>query len=135
MNTVTTTERGFTIVRRLAAPRELVFAAWTDPDHLLHWFANLPPREPVTVDLRVGGAWRLDMVENPDRAYVTGGIYREIDPPESLAFSWGAVGGWPDIDPDRLDDAPLVTVTLRTVPGDSGSPRPRWSCTSGSPRR
>jgi uncharacterized protein YndB with AHSA1/START domain len=32
-----------------------------------------------------------------DRPYATGGIYREIMPPETLVFSWGAVGGWPRI--------------------------------------
>lgn len=57
MSTVTETEREFTIVRRLEAPREVVFQAWTDPDHL-HWFANPghPPHHPTTVDLRVGGS-------------------------------------------------------------------------------
>jgi uncharacterized protein YndB with AHSA1/START domain len=29
-----------------------------------------------------------------------------------LVFSWGAAGGWPELDPDRLDESPLVTVTL-----------------------
>lgn len=113
MSAGTTTRRDLTIVRRLEAPRELVFQAWTDPVHL-QWFANPPhpPLEPITVDLRVGGAWRLQMIENEDKAYMTGGIYREIVPPEKLVFSWGAVGGWPEIDPNQLDDAPLVTVTL-----------------------
>jgi hypothetical protein len=27
-------------------------------------------------------------------------------------FAWGAVDGWPELDPARLDDNPLVTVTL-----------------------
>ena len=92
MSVGTTTRRDLTIVRRLDAPRELVFQAWTDPVHL-QWFANPthPPHELITVDLRVGGAWRLQMIENEDKAYVTGGIYREIVPPEKLVFTWGAV--------------------------------------------
>jgi hypothetical protein len=32
-------------------------------------------------------------------------------------FSWGAAGGWPELDPARLDDSPLVTVTLARVRG------------------
>lgn len=113
MSTATGTERGITIVRRLEAPREVVFQAWTDPEHL-QWFANPthPPRHPTTVDLRVGGEWRLHMVEHDDKSYTTGGIYREITPPEKLVFTWGAIGGWPDLDVDRLDDFPIVTVTL-----------------------
>ncbi len=56
------------------------------------------------------------MIENEERQYPTGGIYREIDPPRRLAFSWGAVDGWPALDPDRLDEAPLVTITLNELP-------------------
>ena len=108
--------RRLTIRRRYAAPREAVFRAWTDPDELW-WFANLPPRTPTTVDLRVGGAWRLHMVESEERHYITGGIYREIVPPERLSFSWGAVGGWPAIDPDDLDGVPLATVTFTETEG------------------
>jgi uncharacterized protein YndB with AHSA1/START domain len=52
------------------------------------------------------------MIIDETTSYVTGGIYREIVPNERLVFSWGAVGGWPELDPDRLDEGPLVTVTL-----------------------
>lgn len=117
MTTVTTHERGFTIVRHFDAPRELVFRAWTEPEHL-HWFAGSAPAEiPTTVDLRIGGAWRFHMIENADRSYVTGGIYREIAPPERLVFTHGAIDGWPPIDMDRLDDAPLVTIHFHEVDG------------------
>lgn len=34
MSTPTATDRGFTITRRFAAPRAVVFRAWTDPAHL-----------------------------------------------------------------------------------------------------
>ena len=112
----TDTRRGFSIVRHLDAPRELVFRAWTDPAQL-HWFAGVAPsaEHPSTVDLRIGGAWRVFLVEQNDeaRSYFTGGVYREIVPGERLVFSWGAVGGWPSLDLDRLDDAPLATVRLK----------------------
>lgn len=118
MSTPTRTERGFTIVRRLQAPREVVFRAWTDPRHLA-WFANpeQPARHPTTVDLRVGGQWRLSMVEREDKAYTTGGVYREIVPPERLVFSWGVAGGWPDYDPQRPQDVPICTITLKDLGG------------------
>lgn len=107
------TTRAFTLTRHLSAPRDIVYQAWTDPAHL-GWFANpgYPQAHPITVDLRVGGAWRVHMVENEQKDYVTGGVYREIVPGERLVFSWGAVGGWPALDPERLDDVPLVTVVL-----------------------
>lgn len=39
-------------------------------------------------------------------------MYQEVLPVERLAFYWGATDGWPKIDPDRLGDGQLVTVTL-----------------------
>jgi uncharacterized protein YndB with AHSA1/START domain len=108
------TDRGFTLTWTLdAAPAE-VFQAWTDPEHL-DWFyndRNPIPDEPIELDLRVGGVWRQTMVIDAATAYVTGGVYREIVPDEKLVFSWGATGGWPELDPERLDDSPLVTVLL-----------------------
>ena len=68
--------------------------------------------EPIELDLRVGGQWRMPMVINQDTQYYTGGVYREIEPDTTLAFSWGAVGGWPDLDLENLGASPLVTVSL-----------------------
>ncbi|MEU8261679.1 SRPBCC domain-containing protein [Micromonospora sp. NPDC048999] len=119
MSTLTETRRGFTIVRRLDAPRELVFQAWTDPEHL-HWFIDTETagsRHETTVDLKTGGAWRLHMIENEERQYTTGGVYRQVVPPEKLVFTWGAVDGWPPVGVDSSDDNPVVTVTLKDVDG------------------
>lgn len=111
--------RKFTLTWTLDAPAAEVFRAWTDPAHL-DWFYNdqfpVPP-EPIELDLRVGGAWRQQMIVDEDTSYVTGGVYREIVPDEKLAFSWGAVGGWPELDPDRPDDSPFVTVSLKQLDG------------------
>ncbi|WP_224702216.1 SRPBCC family protein [Devosia aquimaris] len=107
--------RGFTLVRTYPVPPAEVFAAWTEPDKL-DWFLNpgMPIAWPPQVDLRVGGAWRLHMVETADKSYVTGGIYREIDKPHRLAFTFGAVGGWPDLT-DGVEDAPLVTLDFQAL--------------------
>ncbi len=113
------TPREFTLTWKLDAPPADVFRAWTDPDHL-DWFYNDEqpvPTEPIELDLRVGGVWRQHMVINESTAYFTGGVYREIVPDEKLVFAWGATGGWPELDPSRLDDSPLVTVTLSQAGG------------------
>ena len=106
-------QRGFTLTRLLDAPPEMVWQAWTDPA-CLDWFFNpgTTPGWPTSVDLRVGGAWRQHMVENVDRQYMTGGIYREIVPHRRLVFAWGASGGWPDTD---RPNGPQVTVELTPV--------------------
>jgi uncharacterized protein YndB with AHSA1/START domain len=57
------------------------------------------------------------MVVDDETSYVTGGAYREIVPDERLVFTWGAVGGWPELDLDRIDESPLVTLTLDPVDG------------------
>ncbi|MCF4121437.1 SRPBCC domain-containing protein [Antribacter sp. KLBMP9083] len=116
----TTTDRGFTLTRVLPAPRAAVYAAWTEPERL-RWFAGVERGvdfEP-SVNLRVGGAWRVHLYQPDGVDYFTGGVYREIVPGERLVFAWGAVGGWPALDPGRLDEVPLITVTFAdaTLPG------------------
>ena len=61
---------------------------------------------------RVGGQWRQEMVISPTERYVTGGLYREIVPNRKLVFAWGAVGGWPALDPERPDDNPRVILSF-----------------------
>jgi uncharacterized protein YndB with AHSA1/START domain len=108
--------RSFTVTRTVAAPREAVWRAWTEPSELRWFFSGMEDEgEEISVDLRVGGAWRLLMVVNESTSYVTGGIYREIVPEERLVFSWGAIDGWPEIDPQNLDTVPLTTVELRDI--------------------
>ena len=108
--------RGFTLTRTFLAPPSLVFAAWTQPEHL-GWFFNPGHRseKSVTVDLRVGGAWRQEMIVEDETRYMTGGIFRAIEPDKKLVFTWGAVDGWPKIDPDNLDLSPRVSITLSPV--------------------
>ena len=72
---------------------------------------------PIEVDLRVGGTWRQQMVIDADTQYMTGGVYAEIVPHRRLAFYWGAAGGWPSLDPERLWDSPVCTVELEPVAG------------------
>jgi uncharacterized protein YndB with AHSA1/START domain len=84
-----TTAQKLTITRSFDAPRELVWAALTDPDHVAQWFGPEgfeTPRETVEVDLRVGGRYELDMVRSgahhPVRYEVA-----ELDPPRLLVLT------------------------------------------------
>ncbi|WP_158603938.1 SRPBCC family protein [Cryobacterium tepidiphilum] len=111
------TDRSFSLTRILDAPPSHVFRAWTDPARL-GWFFNPHqpiPNDPIEVDPSVGGTWRQRMVVEDATVYTTGGIYREIVPDERLVFAWGAVDGWPELDPDDLDAGPNVTVTFTPV--------------------
>jgi uncharacterized protein YndB with AHSA1/START domain len=53
------------ITRIFEAPRERVFKAWTEPDHVATWFGPEhmeTPRERINIDLRIGGRYELTMV-------------------------------------------------------------------------
>ncbi|MGC5172401.1 SRPBCC family protein [Microbacterium sp. DT81.1] len=112
--TETQIQREISIRRHFDAPPSAVFRAWTDPDHL-GWFLNPEqprPEQPIEVDLRVGGAWRVPMVIDAQTAYTTGGIYLELERDRRIVFAWGAVDGWPELDPEDLGAGPVGTVEL-----------------------
>jgi uncharacterized protein YndB with AHSA1/START domain len=76
------------ITRIFDAPRDLVFQAWTDPDQVAQWFGPEgleTPRESVSIDLRVGGAYELVMVHGEARHSVRYEIV-ELDPPRLLVL-------------------------------------------------
>jgi uncharacterized protein YndB with AHSA1/START domain len=87
--TVTTpTDREIVLTRGFAAPRRLVFSAFTEPDLLRRWFGargwNLVVCE---VDLREGGSWRF-VSRGPDGSQLGhGGVYRVILPPDRLVYT------------------------------------------------
>ena len=79
------TDEQILVTREFAAPRQLVWRAWTEPDLVRRWWHA--KRGEVTVceiDLRVGGKWRYVMV-TPD-GFDVGfhGEYREIIPRERV---------------------------------------------------
>jgi uncharacterized protein YndB with AHSA1/START domain len=96
------------ITRDLKAPRERVFAAWTDPAMAARWW--LPQNcAPVAceMDVRPGGAWKRSM-RVPDGTVVTKyGVYREVVVPERLVFTYGTTYADGTVDPETV-----VTVTF-----------------------
>jgi uncharacterized protein YndB with AHSA1/START domain len=55
-------DREILITRVLDAPRELVFEAWTKPEHLIHWWGpNGFTTSIQEMDVRPGRTWRLVM--------------------------------------------------------------------------
>jgi uncharacterized protein YndB with AHSA1/START domain len=83
--------RPIAITRVYAAPRELVWKAWTEPDQLARWWGrrgwNTPP-ESVTMELRPGGAFRLNSISEADGSEMPQAfVYREIAAPHRLVFA------------------------------------------------
>lgn len=77
-----------TLSRIFAAPRALVFAAWTQPKHMKEWSAPNGFTIPVSQgDLRVGGKWRACMVTPQGERLWLGGVYREVVKNRKLVFT------------------------------------------------
>lgn len=104
---------GFTLIRRLDAPVDRVWRAWTEPDAMADWLSGLgTTRDSVHADLRVGGRYGYTMSDDASGArFPTGGHYLVVDPPRLLEFTWGD----PDVDDDVL---PRITVTLTPLGDD-----------------
>jgi uncharacterized protein YndB with AHSA1/START domain len=84
-----TTDREHTIERVFDAPAELLFEAYSKPEHLLRWFG--PTGYPLTlceIDFRVGGRYRFAMT-GPDGEQMQpfGGEYLEIVPDAKIVYS------------------------------------------------
>jgi uncharacterized protein YndB with AHSA1/START domain len=74
--------------RIVAAPRELVWKAWTDPVQLAKWWGPRGFTNPrCELDLRVGGAIHVDMRGPDGTVYPMVGRFLEIVPPERLVFT------------------------------------------------
>jgi uncharacterized protein YndB with AHSA1/START domain len=85
-----TAEFVLSVQREIAAPAEVLFDAWLDARSLGAWLKPSGTRETrVETDPRVGGAFRIVMVEDESSAEHTG-TYREIDRPRRLVFTWSS---------------------------------------------
>jgi uncharacterized protein YndB with AHSA1/START domain len=77
-----------TLTRDNAAPRKLVFAAWTDEEHVKQWWGPAHFDNPVCkVDARVGGLVDIHMRSPDDTVYPMTAIFNEIVPNEKIVFT------------------------------------------------
>ena len=119
--------RTIRIERIFAAPRELVFEAWTKPEYLLRWYA---PHGCTLhfehIDVRPGGRFH-SCIHNPSFGDCwCVGVYQEIVRPERIVFSLAiADSAGNEIDPARAGHDPqwpretLVRVTLEDLGGST----------------
>jgi uncharacterized protein YndB with AHSA1/START domain len=79
--------------RTIRAPRQRVFDAWTKADQLKTWHAPGPMTVSLAeIDLRPGGAYRIHMREPDGKEHRVSGVYREVDPPKKVVYTWGWEG-------------------------------------------
>jgi uncharacterized protein YndB with AHSA1/START domain len=81
-------EQELVITRVFDAPRELVFKAWTEPEHFVHWWGPKGYTTPFcTIDLRPGGIMHQCMRSPEGREVWTKGVFREIVVPERIVLT------------------------------------------------
>lgn len=97
-------DREIVLSRVFDAPRELVWKAWTDQEHIGQWFGpkgfTIETRE---IDIRVGGRWRFDMIAPDGTVYDNRMVFLELKKPELLVMDHGS---------DKDNDPKLFRVTL-----------------------
>ncbi|UGS38062.1 SRPBCC family protein [Capillimicrobium parvum] len=110
-------DRDIHIERIFDAPRDRVFATYTDPELIPEWWG---PRGTTTIvdvmDVRTGGSWRF--VTRGEDGSETGfrGTYREVTPPERIVqtFEWEGMPGHVSVESatfEELDDGRTRVVT------------------------
>jgi uncharacterized protein YndB with AHSA1/START domain len=95
------------VIRKIiAATREEVFQAWTDPESMRHWMRGRRDMEETEahLDVRPGGSFRITM-KGKDGNHEHTGQYRVVEPPSRLVFTWISKG--------THEQETIVTVDLK----------------------
>ena len=111
---IATDDRTSLQIRRLyKAPVAAVYAAWTDPEQMKHWMGPSEDfgESEVTMDVRVGGRYRIVMHSPDGEVHRVGGVFREIVANQKLVYTWA----W-ESTPERES-----LVTLEFKPSGDGT--------------
>jgi uncharacterized protein YndB with AHSA1/START domain len=83
-------DREIVITRVFEAPRDLVWEAWTNPRHVVHWWGPIGFTTTIQeMDVRPGGVWR-HIMHGPDGTdYPNKSVFTEVVKPERIVYSHG----------------------------------------------
>ncbi len=94
------------------ANRQAVWDAWTKPEMMKQWSCPEPGGlKGAECDFREGGAFELRMVVGEGVKHTAFGVYREIDEPNRLVYTWD----WRE--EENAMGETLVTVEFNEVDG------------------
>ncbi|CAA9580865.1 MAG: hypothetical protein AVDCRST_MAG18-3113 [uncultured Thermomicrobiales bacterium] len=107
--------RTITVSRTFAAPRERVFRAFTEPEHLAHWWGPDGWQvETLAHELVPGGVWHF-VLRGPDGTESwSKATYQEITPPARLVYS----DVFSDREGNTVEGMPVMVVTIDFVERD-----------------
>lgn len=112
-------DREIQLTREFDAPRELVFKAFSGPEHLSKWWGPRGTTLPVAeMDFRPGGRWRFVSSDTEGNQAAFRGEIREIVPPERIVqtFEWEGLPGHVSVETLNLEDLggrTRITITSR----------------------
>jgi uncharacterized protein YndB with AHSA1/START domain len=102
--------------REIDVPVELVWKAWTTPEHLREWFVPKPwTITACELDLRPGGLFRTVMRSPEGQEFPNVGCYLEVTPNERLIFTDTLLAGY------RPSPKPFFTAVLELARNGSGT--------------
>ena len=111
-------EREIRVERVFDAPRERVFAVYTDPELIPQWWG---PRQYETevdyMEPRTGGRWRFFHVGEDGSENGFQGAYREVTPPERIVqtFEWEGMAGHVAVETATFEDLGDGRTKVTTV--------------------
>jgi uncharacterized protein YndB with AHSA1/START domain len=109
-------EREILIVRRFAAPRHLVYRAWTTPELVARWWCGMRgTMTQIEIDLRVGGQWRYVMQASEGFEVAFHGEYKELVANERIVTT--EVFEMPGSEEPAEGEAPLNVVSFSEAGG------------------
>jgi uncharacterized protein YndB with AHSA1/START domain len=104
--------------REFDAPIELVFDVLTKPEHVRNWFAAFEDKvTECSIDLRVGGTYRIVSVTPDGRECAFRGTYLEVERPTRTVATW-LFEGWPEaeaVESTDLSEADGVTTMTTSL--------------------
>lgn len=83
-------ERELIVQREIPFPRELVWKAMSDPNHVNNWWGpDGFKNENVALNFSVGGTWTFDMVAPDGTRFPNHSVFKEIVPLEKIVYDHG----------------------------------------------
>lgn len=100
-------ELDLVLERIVDVPRELVWTAWTKPEHVSKWFTPAPwTVSDCEIDLRPGGVFRFVMRSPEGKEFPNIGCYLEVIPNERLVWTDALLPGY------RPSENPFMTAII-----------------------
>jgi uncharacterized protein YndB with AHSA1/START domain len=102
--------------RVIDVPPDLVWTAWTTPEHVVKWFAPAPwTASDCEIDLRPGGIFRFVMRSPEGEEFPNVGCYLEVVPVERLVWTDALLPGY------RPSENPFFTAIVTLEPHGKGT--------------